>query len=67
MTLEEAKEATTAYITFEAAKLWAQTTDKMVWVECHIMAPAGVQSSVCNDFGENLCKWIEGQLENFLK
>jgi hypothetical protein len=62
-TFTEAKELVAPFITTDNAAAYAAETDKMIWVESNIMAPAGIQSSICTDFGEAICEWIECQLE----
>jgi len=64
MNMNEAKTAATAFITPRKAAEWAMLdTDHMLWVEDNIMAPAGIQSSICTDFGAAICEWIEIKLE----
>ena len=63
MTFQEARIAVAPFITAEnAAKLYAET-EKMLWIEDRIMDPAGIKSSICTDFGERICLYIEDALD----
>lgn len=64
MNFKEAKIAVAPFITKENAALYANETDQMIWVEENIMAPAGIQSSICTGFGELICEHIELELES---
>lgn len=59
MTFEEAKTATRPYITARNAAAYNGQVDQMLWIEENIMDPAGINSSICTDFGERVRLWIE--------
>jgi len=63
MDMSEAKVAVQPLINKKNAAEYMTKTDRGLWVESTIIAPAGIQSSITSDFGEALCNWIEDQLE----
>ena len=63
MNMSEAREAVQPFINSKNAAEYMLETDKALWVERTIMAPAGINSSICTDFGETLCNYIENQFQ----
>ena len=62
MNMSEARAAVQPFINSKNAAEYMAETDKGFWVETNIMHPAGINSSICTDFGETLCNYIEDQL-----
>jgi hypothetical protein len=64
MIYSEARALVAPFLTEENAREYmALETDQMLWVEHNIMAPAGVNASICSGFGELVCEHVEMLLE----
>lgn len=65
--MTEAKNAVIPFLTLENAKLYDQKDDKMLWIEENIFGPAGVDASVCTNFGETLCAFCEFKFDKYIE
>jgi hypothetical protein len=64
MRYSEARDRVRPYLTPALAREYQAQVDRALWVELVVLIPAGIPDSICTDFGEMICEYVELELED---